>query len=118
MMQSAKDWCKEMPNCAGPSLHARRRWVPCPKTPQKGSGRHQRDVQTKRAMVLIREAGMRSIGVKHLEQAIDVVLAVRGPFVPVNGKETDRRLGEHRATVFGRRQGICAGAVYVARDVI
>ena len=54
-------------------------------------------MQAKGAVILIREPRMRALGVQHLEEAIDVVLAVCGPFVAVDGKEADARIGQERA---------------------
>ena len=46
-------------------------------------------MQPKCAVILIGEAGVRALGVKHLEQAVDVILAVLGPFVSVGRQKTD-----------------------------
>ncbi|MCZ4348069.1 hypothetical protein [Devosia neptuniae] len=45
-------------------------------------------------MILIGEARMRAIRVQHLEEAVDVVVAVLRPFISINGQEPDRGLGE------------------------
>ena len=42
-------------------------------------------------VALVRKAGVRSLGVQHLEQAVDVVLPVSGPLVSADRKEPDLR---------------------------
>ena len=56
-------------------------------------------MQTKRAEVLVRKSRVRALGVQHLEEAVDVVLAVGRPFVPVDGEKADARVGEECSAV-------------------
>src|ERR1700733_190851 len=53
---------------------------------------------------------------KHLEQAVDVILAVWRPFVPIHGQKSDIR--EQLAAVLGSERGGFIGALTVPRDVV
>jgi hypothetical protein len=68
-------------------------------TAQQRPSRDKCKMQPERTVVLIRETWMRSVGVQHLEQPIDVVLAVNSPLVPVLRQKSS--LGQERATVLG-----------------
>jgi hypothetical protein len=74
------------------------RYSPSELEPAQERPRSDQDqVQPKRAVVLVGEPGMRALGVEHLEYAVDVVLAVLGPFVSVDSQKTD--LGEQGPAV-------------------
>jgi len=53
------------------------------KSAQKCARCHQHNMQTKGAVIFIRQARMRTIRVQHFEQPVDVILPVLGPLVPV-----------------------------------
>lgn len=59
--------------------------------PQKGTPGDQTQVQAKRAVVVIGQAWMRTIRVQHLEQPVDVALALRSPLIPIFREETPIR---------------------------
>lgn len=73
-------------------------------------------MQPERAVVLIRQSRMRSVGVQHLEQPIDVILPVGSPLVPALRQKT--ALGEERAAVLGRRLLRSFLGFYLHCDVI
>ena len=57
--------------------------------PQEGPAGDESDMKTEGAVVFIRESWVRTLCVKHLEEAVDVVLAVLGPLAAIRGKEAD-----------------------------
>jgi hypothetical protein len=59
-------------------------------------------VQPERVVIFIREAGMRPVGVKHLEQSIQIVLPVAGPLVLVDRQKSALR--QPTAPVFAGSQ--------------
>ena len=70
-----------------------------PETAKKCSCSHKHDVQPESAVIFIRQARMGAIGMKHLEQPVDVVLSVLCPFVAVFGQKA--KLRQPRAAILG-----------------
>jgi hypothetical protein len=90
--------------------------LPIAEAPQKGSRADEDKVQPEGRVVLVRQTRVRAVGVEHLEQTVDEVLAVLRPFVAV---DRQKALGsEHRASVLGRRAAGGSRMIHGERDGI
>jgi hypothetical protein len=57
------------------------------KPTHEGAPSHQDDVQPEGRMILIGQAGMRSVRMEHFEKPIDEILSVATPLVSIDGEE-------------------------------
>ena len=79
---------------------------------------HQHDVETKGAMIFVRQTGMRAIGMEHFEQTLDIVLAVAGPFLSLDRQKFDGAVGQHLPQVHAALKRVGFGRIDATGDII
>lgn len=65
---------------------------------QERAGGYKHHMKTEGAVILVGQPGMRPLSMKHFEKAINVVLPVGRPLIPVGCEKAD--VGEKSAAIF------------------